>query len=405
MALLLAKGDDFAAWDGVEEFAVAYRDAAVALASQKHPEGISQLLELVDILLTDVDQKNSLFAEQFEEIKRKLADATDQEQLRSLLVDLCDCIYGHFARFRSPVAFFGMTDAFLHNLAACCLRLARQHVTGDLPPFALILMGPAGRREATRYSRLQLALVWDGQDDETETRMAELGEELVAWFRVSGIALEESVTPLSPEWRGSLQQWQARFEAAAGQKDSGVLIELMRLADTIVLIEEGDVAGPFTVLSRNYLCQRNFLANLVERCLVLTNGIGMMGSLRLEKSGPHRGSFSLLDHAFLPLAASIAALCLVHNVDLIGTPERLRSLVRLGKLDVDLGERALNAWYCFSIHRLSLEQTSSPGQDCRDILHLVPARLSSAELEKLRLSLEAVADLQRHLQVHFGSYT
>jgi signal-transduction protein with cAMP-binding, CBS, and nucleotidyltransferase domain len=404
MALLLAKGEDFASWDGVEEFAVAYRDAAVALSSQRHPEGIPQMLELVETLLTDVEQKNSRVAEQLEEIKEKLAAATEQVQLRSLLVDFFDCIYGHFGRFRSPVAFFCMTENFLHDLAASCLRLAKQHVSGDLPPFALILMGPAGRREATRYSRLQLALVWDGQGEETETHMVELGEELVAWFRVSGIALEESITPLNHEWRGNLQQWQARFEVVSGQKDSRILIELLRLADTIVLLDEGNVAGVFTALCRDYLCQRKFVANLVERCLVLTNGIGMMGSLRLEKSGPHRGSFPLLDHAFLPLAAAIGALCLLHNVDLIGMPERLRCLVRLGKLDVDLGERVLNAWNCFSIHRLCLEQTASTGQDCRDILHLIPARLSSAELEQLRLSLEAVTDLQRHLQVHFGSY-
>jgi len=405
MALLLAKGDDFASWHGVEEFATTYRDAAVTLASRRHPEGISQLLELLETLLTDVERNNSLVAVQFEELKVKLAAATEQAQLRGLLAEFFSCIYGHFERFRSPVAFFGMTDVLLHDLAACCLRLAKQHVAGDLPPLALIVMGPAGRREATRYSRLQLALVWDEQGTETEERMAQLGEELVAWFRVSGIALEESVTPVNPEWSGNLQQWQARFDAAAGQKKRGALIEMLRLADHIVLVEEGNVAEKFEMLCRQCLGQRVFVGNLVERCLTLTNGIGMMGSLRLEKSGPHRGAFSLLEHAFLPLAAAISSICLIQDIDLVGTPERLRGLVRAGKLDVDLAERVLNAWHCFSGHRLTLEQTALPGQDCRDILHLVPASLSRPDQDQLRLSLEAVADLQRHLHVHFGSYT
>jgi len=405
MALLLAKGDDFASWHGVEEFATTYRDAAVALASRRHPEGISHLLELLETLLTGIERNNSQVAVQIEELKIKLAAVTGQAELRGLLLEFFSCIYGHFERFRSPVSFFGMTDAFLHDLAVCCVRLARQHVAGDVPPLALILMGPAGRREATRYSRLQLALVWDGHGNETEERMAQFREELVAWFRVSGIALEESITPANPDWSGNLHQWQARFYAASRRKKRSALIEMLRLADHIVLVEEGNVAAEFKTLCRQCLGQRFFVGNLVDRCLILTNGIGMMGSLRLAKSGPHRGGFSLLEHAFLPLAAAISSLCLIHDIDLVGTPERLRGLVRGGKLDVDLAERVLNAWHCFSGHRLALEQTALPGQDCRDILHLMPATLSRLEQDQLMLALEAVADLQRHLHVHFGSYT
>lgn len=405
MALLLAKGDDFAEWRGVEEFAAAYRDAAVALASRRHPEGISQLLEVMETLLADIERRNSDVAVRLEDLKARLAGVTEQTQLRRLLDELFACIYGHFDRFSSPVAFFGMADSFLHDLAACCLRLARQHVAGELPPLALIVMGPAGRREATRYSRLQLALVWDGQDAATEERMAQLGEELVTWLRVSGIALDESIAPLNPEWSGSLQQWQARFEAAAEQKDPRSLIELLRLADKTVLVEEGEGGKAFAALCQQYLGQQVFVGNLVGRCLALSSGIGMMGNLRLEKSGPHRGSFPLLEHAFLPLAAAIGSMCLIHGIDLVGSPERLRCLVRLGKLDVDLAERVLAAWHCFSNHRLRLEQTALPGQDCRDILHLTPSALSRGELDELRNSLEAVADLQRYLQVHFGSYT
>ncbi len=58
-----------------------------------------------------------------------------------------------------------------------------------------------------------------------------------------------------------------QIEAAAGQKDSGVLIELMRLADTIVLIEEGDVAGPFTVFAPTNAAFDKLPAGTVEGLL------------------------------------------------------------------------------------------------------------------------------------------
>lgn len=403
MALLLAKGEDFASWRGVEEFAVAYRDAAVRLATRKHPEGIAHLLELMEDLIAAVDQENSAMGNELERLVDELAHASEQGQLRSLLTGFYDRAYQHFARFGSPVALFRMSETFLHALADCCLRLARHQIEEPLPPVALVVMGPAGRREATRFCRVQLALVWDGVVP--ESLVLQLGEELVAWLRVCGVSLEETITPQNPDWRGSLEQWQDRFESAANKQDQRVLIELLRLADRTVLVGEDGVADRFGLLCQQYLSQRSFVGNLVERCLTLSNGIGMMGSLKLAKSGPHRGGFSLLDHAFLPLAAAIGGLCLIHGVDLVGTPERLRGLVRISKLDVDLAERTLHAWHCFSEHRLVLEQTAIPGQDCRDILHLMPSSLKAAEAERLKLSLETVADLQRYLQVSFGAYT
>lgn len=402
MALLLAKGEDFASWRGVEEFAVAYREAAVRLASRRHPEGIAQLLELSEDLLSAVERENSSMGEGLERLVKELSSAGEQSQLRTLLADFYDRAYRHFGRFGSPIAMFSMTETFLSALGDCCLRLARQQIDGPLPPLALLVMGPAGRREATRFCRVQLALVWEGEVP--EALMVQLGEALVAWLRVCGVVLEETITPLNPDWRGSLDQWQARFEAAAGKKDQRVLIELLRLADRTVLAGESAVADSFGNLCQQYLSQRDFIANLVERCLLLSNGVGMMGSLKLEKSGPHRGGFSLLDHAFLPLAAAVAALSLMHGINLAGTPERLRGLVRISKLDVDLAERTLHAWYCFSEYRLVLEQTATPGLDCRDILYLPTAALGAAESERLRLSLETVGDLQRYLQVSFGAY-
>lgn len=403
MALLLAKGEDFASWRGAEDFAIAYREAAVKLASRKHPEGISQFLELIEDQLAGVERENSLLSDELKELVAGLTDGAGQGQLRPLLTRFYDGAYRHFSHFGSPVAFFRMSEIFLRALAGSCLRLAKQEMEVDLPPVALVVMGPAGRCETTRYCRIQLVLVWDGVV--SEELMVQLGEELVAWFRACGIAVEENVTPLNPCWRGSLAQWQTRFETAPNKGDQAELIELLRLADRTVLVSEGELAERFEQLCTRYLGQRHFVGNLVKRCQLLSNGIGMMGNLRLEKSGPHRGTFSLLDHALLPLAAAVTAICLLHGVDRTGTPERLRQLVRIGKIDVDLAERALNAWHCFSEHRLSLEQQATPGQDCRDILNLVPTTLAPAESGRLHQSLEAVADMQRYLQVSFGAYT
>ncbi len=403
MALLLAKGDDFTSWRGVEEFAVAYRDAAVKMASRLEPSGVAQTLELLENQLAVVKEENRSLELLLERLLLEIDDVVEPEQLRSIFTAFYEGAYRHFARFGSPTAFFHLSKTFLSRLSACCLRLARQQIEADIPPLALLAMGPAGRLETTRFCRVQLMMVWEGTAP--DKLAARLSKELVTWFRVCGVILEENVTPLNPDWRGGLEQWQARFEAASRKKDRSVLIELLRLADSTILAGDAGVAERFVTLSLKYLSNRNFVSNLVGRCMLLTNGINMMGGLRLEKSGPHRGAFPLLDHAFLPLASSVAAICLLHRVNVCGTPERLRELVRIGKLDVDLAERALHAWNCFCEYRLMLEQKSSQGQDCRNILHLMPSSLTAAESERLRQSLETVADLQRNMQVSFGAYT
>lgn len=403
MALLLAKGEEFASWRGVEEFAVTYRDAAVRLASQRHPGGIVQLLELLEGLLEGVAQENTQVAGTVQQLIEELQQATEQTQLRALHNSFYDTAYRHFDRFGSPSAFFTFVSSFLHTFALRCLQLAEQQFEEALPPLALVVMGPAGRHEASRFARLQLGLVWD-DSALTDELLRQLAGELVAWFRVCGLALEEHVSPLREEWQGSLTQWHQRFEEATRKEDREALIELLRLADRTVLVSQGDVGQRFEQLCEQYLSKRPFVGNLVERCTALSNGIGLMGHLKLEKSGPHRGAFPLLDHALLPLAATVSAICLMRGITAAGTAGRLRELVRNGKLDVDLAERALQAWHCFNEHRLALERQAAAGQDCRDILHLVPSTLSHDELERIRDGLEAVSDLQRFMQVCFGAY-
>lgn len=403
MALLLAKGDDFNTWRGVEEFSTAYRDAAVQLASRRDPAAIAVTLVELEELLGAAEEVNRHAGVELEQVLLDLAAAADLSALRLLQTRWYEACYRHFRHFRSPNAFFNLSFRFLSAFAARCFQLAADQLAEPLPAAALFVFGPAGRHEPTRHCRVQLGLFWDG-DQRHETLMDRLGQELTAWFRVCGVILEENVTPLQSEWRGNLDSWRRRFEQAAQREERSALIELLRLADRAPLFSTGGAAEAFSSLCNDYLLRRPFVGNLVERCTALSNGITMMGHLKLEKSGPHRNSFAMLDHGLLPLAAAVTAICLMQGVSIEGTPERLRQLVRIGKLDVVLAERALHAWHFFSRQRLMLELEAETGLDCRDIMYLDPVSLSPVELEQLHSALETVGDLQRYMQVCYGSY-
>jgi len=216
------------------------------------------------------------------------------------------------------------------------------------------------------------------------------------------VPIDESATPVLPQWRGTLEHWVERLDSAVDRNKEADLIEVLRLVDQTILVDDGGVGSRFRNICSQQLARRNAASNLAARVLALSNGLGMMGGFKLEKSGPHRGKFSLLDHALLPLAATVAAICLNNDIVEDGTPRRLKELVRNGRLDVNLAEKALQAWFLFSGYRLDLEISATSGQDCRDILNIDLSSLDAEDQENMRTALEAVASLKRFLQATLG---
>lgn len=403
MALLLAKGDTFTDWRGVDEFVAVYREAAIKLATVKHPEAIAGMLADIGEGLGELAAENRRFIDETRQITDSVSAGCDQERLRELVARFYGRAYDYFRRFAAVPAFFEAANGFLVSLASMQVASLKQQSVAPLPPLAVFVLGPAGRLEYTRFCRIQLALVWEGNGNAAQDRqMAEFSDALIAWLRACGIALDEAITPVQPSWRGTLAQWHERLDTGIARGGSGQMIELLRLVDQAALVDAQGLAGRFRALCSQHLHRRSAVANLVERSTSLSNGLGMMGGFRLNRSGPYRGAFDLLNNALVPLAACVAALCLHHDIVEDGTPRRLRELVRNGRLDVDLAERALQAWQLFSHYRVTLELSASVGQDCRDILNLDLASLSHHQQEQLRASLETVADLQRHLHVSFG---
>jgi CBS domain-containing protein len=216
--------------------------------------------------------------------------------------------------------------------------------------------------------------------------------------------MDESVTPIHPAWRGTAEQWQERIDQSIQQRNQDHLIELLRLVDQTVVFDQGGIGDQFRKTCLKSLGHPVAITNLVDRCAALSNGLGMMGGLKIEKTGPHRGCFPLLDHALVPLSACVSTFAIMANSNAPDTPARLKNLVKLRRLDVDLAERGLQAWHLFSRYRINLELGAFPGQDCRDILNLDPEKLGPTQLDELRDCLQTVEDLQRMLQVAGNGY-
>ncbi|MEI6306084.1 MAG: putative nucleotidyltransferase substrate binding domain-containing protein, partial [Deltaproteobacteria bacterium] len=136
----------------------------------------------------------------------------------------------------------------------------------------------------------------------------------------------------------------------------------------------------------------------------LSNGVGIMGRLRLLKKDPYHGHFALLDNALLPFTASITALTLIMGGNEVGMLERIRELQVSQIISLEQGELLLIAWHTLNEIRLSREMELFPNWGGDASFYLDPETIPDADMERFRDALEVVAILQRHVTITFNSW-
>src|SRR6185369_11911772 len=97
---------------------------------------------------------------------------------------------------------------------------------------------------------------------------------------------DEVITPRNPSWRRTSAQWRQWMAQGIAKGKSGELIEVLRLADQTTLHDENGLGADFRAACLKQLSEsKDAIYNLVIRLQKLSSGIGMMGGIRVERSG------------------------------------------------------------------------------------------------------------------------
>ena len=399
--LLLTKGNDITAWRAGSDFTTRYREALLnRMASSRSDESIKLLDDSRAELLHLAEEHTRHSAE----IARILQAMSEDGDLAPLVRQGFEEAYRHFDMFRSVRAFYGTAHELLTAAVTSLARqtAARMGASGrQLPEFSLAAVGPAGRLEFSPHCPLHLLLIHEPCPPAGESAVAALCEQLHTELTRCGIPIDREVSPLHPEWRGSREAWGHRI---AGGLDSGkpeTLIALSRLADQTPLVAS-ELGTSFKQQCLKTLREhQGARENLIFRLKGLNNGLGLMGRLRLERGGKYHGLFDLLDNALIPLTAVIGALTLSFGGSATGTPQRIRELLDLRVLDVDLTERLMMAWH--TLNELRLGQESAPYLSAKSSsMYLDPDRLDNATHEELHAALDSFSVLQRQALMAFS---
>jgi CBS domain-containing protein len=402
--VISSKVTDITTWRPAADFRLAFRQALLDKTARM-TSGQAEMLFLG--VRQELEQRAADHDAAMAGIRRLMEEAattTDPAGLGGVIREFYGACYALFAHYRSAPAFYRLSEEFLGVVAKTALDCAMARMglsAGKRPPVAVVALGSAGRREFSPFCKLQLALV----HEEAGSMPAELGQALHDVFAAIGLRTDNAVTLRNPDWCRTLAQWRKRLMVGMEQGASGELVHLLRLADQSALLPSDGLAVEF-----NHLClsllrnSRATLAFMVTRILGLSNGIGIMGGLRLERSGPYRGRFALFDHALFPFSASVAALTLLMGGVAVGVPQRIRELLASQKLNVEQAERLLETWHTLHGLRLDREGELFPSWNGQASLYLDPETLPDTDMKSLREALEIVAVLQRHVAITFSGW-
>lgn len=404
--LLSARSGDITAWGAAKEFADLFRqsvhDRAASgrngTAEAVYSGSATALEKAAEIHRSIIAHRNRILA--------TVRTATTPFQLKELATEYYGLLYQHQDVFHSAPSFYKMSMDFLQTVGSTLMTSSRDQLglyARHLPEMALIALGPAGRGEYSPFCQLQLVLVHGEVEPSQLQTIGLFCHTLHAEIEATGLAIDHAISPRNSEWRGSISEWQQRFEAARHYGMTDGMINLLRLTDQSFLTENMELAHRFKEMTVRTLSEnRTAQANLIERMESLSNGLGMMGRLKLERNDPGRGLFRLIDHGLLPLSSALSALALIKGSSAVNSCERILDLLKLRELDVDLAEKMLETWH--SLHELLLhsEQQLTLFENTDSSLFLNPAQLTVEERQSLKTALTSVAAIQRHVAITFS---
>jgi len=399
--LVSAKGSDITAWRAARDFATTYRQILLEQASSGNFGTAEELFFKASSTLENLTEEHETLTSRLDGLLDEISAATQPSRLKELMNLFYTELYHHMELFRAAPAFYQMSMACLNRVNCTLIRYTMDQLglfAQRIPEIAILALGPAGRSEFTPFCPLQLMLVHGDTDASGIETLNLFSHILHSGFEEIGLRIDPVVTPRNPAWRGSLAQWKQRCVDGLQKLDDTEVINLLRLADLHALSPNEELGKQLKKIAIPLLhASRPALSNLVSRMISLSNGLSLMGGLKLERRQPDAGLFGLLDHGLLPLSSAITVLTLIKKATSSGSIHRVRELLINSQLDVDLTERILATWHTLHEFLLLRERSFSIGSFNNRSTYLDPEALDESQLNALKGALESVGFIQRQV--------
>ena len=277
---------------------------------------------------------------------------------------------------------------------------------GEPPvPFALLVMGSAGRGESLlnpdQDNGLILSDYPDQEHDRIDPYFIELAERLTRGLDAAGFPFcKGHVMATNPLWRKTLPQWQAQVTGWARSRSNEALMFTDIFFDFRAIFGPPELATALrhhvTETARDNL---PFLAQMSWQRKEQASNVDLFGRV-IAEDGPEADAIDLKLRAIMPLVQIVRLLALKSGVEATGTAARLAGLAEASVLVAE-DARRLSEDFAFLIGlllRRHLERGEA-GYAADNLLR--PAALGPTEREELVRVFRGLDRLRHHL---FGEY-
>lgn len=266
-------------------------------------------------------------------------------------------------------------------------------------PYAYILFGSGGRKEQTLSSDQDSGVVYqDPVTDSAEVKryFKELCDLIVLNLRMTGYPLcEGNVLSSNPEWCLSLSEWGSKLNHWFKEPAWEAVRYLLIIADGRCVYGEQRLIDElkdlfFTDMLNHKIILQRMLDNTLRHKVLL----GFFGQLLKEQYGKDSGSLDIKYGAYIPMVNSIRLLSIQMGIRETSTLERIKMLVKAGKMSESDAIVYDQAFRVFLRLRLMTTEQNTDG------LYANNGKLSSRKLtkeltEELKRSLRLGKKLQR----------
>jgi signal-transduction protein with cAMP-binding, CBS, and nucleotidyltransferase domain len=258
--------------------------------------------------------------------------------------------------------------------------------------FAICGLGVYGRGESTVSTPCDLVLIYG--DDlkrgekglEPITSMISNALDMMELTSISGFVLD------SDECRGTLSEWRERVAVSAAQPSLQKAISC--IAEMRHITGEESLSEQLRSYALNEITgHQDRLLSLLKSASTMPVGFDFFGRLKMERSGDHRGEFNLQHFSLEPLECTARMMSYRVGITDIYTPNRIKRLMQVGELGIDLATKLLMAYHDFARIKFGLEVNGSGSE--RDGLFLERNNISHDDEICLKLGLDALFNLQR----------
>jgi CBS domain-containing protein len=322
------------------------------------------------------------------------------DQLPPLLNRFERLVSAYFVRRGSVPAFHGFCNAWRDGVLRRILQFAEEEPEhddqGHAPaPFALLASGSLGRREQTLEEGERYFLLWNGGAAEAEYFKA-FAYRVIAILDHFGLIARESPAQLGKAlWRGTLEDWDGYLAGESLTPGHPDLLETM--SDLRQLCGDQEIGSRALRQARSSLARcggSGAFQDLAREVVEVPVALGLLGGIRVEKSGEYAGYCNPEQGGLYPLVRAVRLLAAQSDLEPGPTLDRLVALGSLGILEEEQVERLSVSYHVLSGLKVRREIALQHP-------YLDPATLAESEREKLKSALESVRQLQRFLRCIF----